>query len=451
MASFSGPKISNRIADDVPALQALLSSLAKLTPDSGNTDYPTGTKRVAETTNGWELQQYNGSGWVTLEKWNINAQKVDGYSAATGTTANTIPVRDASGKLPGDISGNAATASKAAALSAVNPIEMGGTGASTAAEARSNLGVAPTSHASSGTDYGIGTSANYGHVKVSDMPDAALTAASGHALSPAGAKTELDKKLDKSGGMMSGPIIFADGGSVQKTGQPFKGELLAGAGDTRVWVFDEDSQSLPGHVMIRGANTDLVVKNDGTCAVNGANILTSAGGTMLGPLRVGVTDNIVAYIDDTLYGYKYFLVQAGTWGVGSRIQMFRDDSPNEAGTLVLTAGSTDFRIHPMYGVFINLQPVLTLTASWNDGNGNWYRKYSDGWIEQGGYVEAPGTYSFHIGFTNVPVDVRVQHMNRSLGGAEWWNSTIVTSRTTSNFTFSSGGGNAGYCWIACGY
>ena len=25
--------------------------------------------------------------------------------------------------------------------------------------------------------------------------------------------------------------------------------------------------------------------------------------------------------------------------------------------------------------------------SWNDGNGNWYRKYADGWIEQGGITQ----------------------------------------------------------------
>ena len=68
---------------------------------------------------------------------------VDGKHAATGTTANTIPVRDSSGKLPGDITGNASTASKASDLADnyVVPVAKGGTEASTAAEARKNLGV----------------------------------------------------------------------------------------------------------------------------------------------------------------------------------------------------------------------------------------------------------------------------------------------------------------------
>lgn len=40
-----------------------------------------------------------------------NANLLDGYDTSTGTTASTIPVRNASGQLPGDITGNAATAS----------------------------------------------------------------------------------------------------------------------------------------------------------------------------------------------------------------------------------------------------------------------------------------------------------------------------------------------------
>ena len=167
MASFSGPNINNRIADDVPAIRELLTSLAKLAPDDGNTDLPNGAKRLVEGTSGYAFQSWNGTAWVTLERWNINVQQVDGYSAATGTTAGTIPVRDESGKIEGDITGNAATATSAEALSAVNPVAMGGTGASTAANARSNLGVPPTSHASSGTTYGVSTATKYGHAKAS--------------------------------------------------------------------------------------------------------------------------------------------------------------------------------------------------------------------------------------------------------------------------------------------
>ncbi len=48
------------------------------------------------------------------------------------------------------------------------PITSGGTGASTAANARANLDVPPTNHASAFATYGVGTTANYGHVRIVD-------------------------------------------------------------------------------------------------------------------------------------------------------------------------------------------------------------------------------------------------------------------------------------------
>ena len=191
------PALGNKITKDVPDQNALNQRMMRC-DFSDVTDLPVGTKALVESAEGWEVRQYNGTGWVLLEKWNIDAQKVDGHSASTGTTASTIPVRDKDGKLPGDILGNATTATKAAALSAVNPVNMGGTGANTAANARKNLGVPPTSHAASTDTYGQATDALFGHAKISDALDASLNAASGVALSPAGAKgaiAELDETV----------------------------------------------------------------------------------------------------------------------------------------------------------------------------------------------------------------------------------------------------------------
>lgn len=227
------PALGNKIVVDIPALNALLRQMIQA--ELANvTDLPARAKQMVEGPDGWEFQQFNGSAWATMTDWNINAQQVDGHSASTGTTPNTIPVRDADGKLPGDISGTAENAKKAKELSEVNSIEMGGTGGTTVAQARQNLGVAPISHASSGTDYGIGTESQYGHTKPHDAPDATLTAALGHAFSPAGAKVlegligdladvvsgnattqaakdaeqdaAINNKLGKSGGTMTGRL-----------------------------------------------------------------------------------------------------------------------------------------------------------------------------------------------------------------------------------------------------
>lgn len=140
--SWSGAvALANKIASDVPAIKTMLDALAKM-DFTGITGIPANVKRIASVTGGVQIQKYASNAWATVGKLMHDVDTVDGKHAATGTTANTIPVRDASGKLPGDITGNAATASKASALADgyTVPLAKGGTGATTAAAARANLG-----------------------------------------------------------------------------------------------------------------------------------------------------------------------------------------------------------------------------------------------------------------------------------------------------------------------
>ena len=134
--------LANKIASDVPAIKTMLDALANM-DFTGITNLPENAKRIFSVTGGVQIQKYASNAWTTVGKLMHDVDTVDGKHAATGTTANTIPVRDSSGKLPGDITGNASTASKASDLADnyVVPVAKGGTEASTAAEARKNLGV----------------------------------------------------------------------------------------------------------------------------------------------------------------------------------------------------------------------------------------------------------------------------------------------------------------------
>lgn len=134
--------LANKIASDVPAIKTMLDALANM-DFTGITNLPENAKRISSVTGGVQIQKYASNAWATVGKLMHDVDTVDGKHAATGTTANTIPVRDSSGKLPGDITGNASTASKASDLADnyVVPVAKGGTEASTAAEARKNLGV----------------------------------------------------------------------------------------------------------------------------------------------------------------------------------------------------------------------------------------------------------------------------------------------------------------------
>lgn len=144
--------LANKIASDVPAIKAMLDALATM-DFTGITDLPASVKRMASVTGGVQLQKYASNAWATVGKLMHDVDTVDGKHASTGTTASTIPVRDANGKLPGDITGNASTASEASALmdGYTVPLEKGGTGATTTADARANLGADNAANITKGT------------------------------------------------------------------------------------------------------------------------------------------------------------------------------------------------------------------------------------------------------------------------------------------------------------
>lgn len=186
--SWSTPQLTVPIGDDVPNLQEKLVALAKHDPTS-IADIPVGAMRMYEVSSGkWQTQKYNGTSWETLPFLQHNVDQLDGYHAAITPSANTVAVRNASGKLEGDITGNAATAGSAVTLSQSLPVDKGGTGATTSAQARTNLGVPPTSHTSTATTYGVGNSTHYGHTKLSDATDSSSGVSGGVAATPAAVK-----------------------------------------------------------------------------------------------------------------------------------------------------------------------------------------------------------------------------------------------------------------------
>ena len=182
MGSWNWPALANKLKLDVEFIRQALVALLKMDP-TGIDDTPDGAKKLTETaTDKVQLQKYSGKNWKSVGKLMHDVDQLDGYHASVTPTKNTIPVRDANSKIPGDITGNAATATKASELAdgAIVPVSQGGTGASTSAQARANLEVPPANHASSGTTYGVSSTSNYGHAKASSTtPKAAGTASPG--------------------------------------------------------------------------------------------------------------------------------------------------------------------------------------------------------------------------------------------------------------------------------
>lgn len=97
----------------------------------------------------------------------------------------------------------------------------------------------------------------------------------------------------------------------------------------------------------------------------------------------------------------------GTYGAGVSVRNVND--PNNPGGIYFFTRSPESGINPNHSIefrnngslIIDSKKIVYVYETWNSGS-NWYRKYSDGWIEQGGYVKDGGScFTFYTGTFNI--------------------------------------------------
>ena len=103
------------------------------------------------------------------------------------------------------------------------------------------------------------------------------------------------------------------------------------------------------------------------------------------------------------------------------------------------------------GVQGNWERVVILKSAWNNG-ANWYRKYSDGWIEQGGqfsFTSQEGQVTLHLPFSN---EHYYASASLTTGGSSANINPALNAKSTTSFQYHSMLAKAcsGY-WYACGY
>lgn len=97
-----------------------------------------------------------------------------------------------------------------------------------------------------------------------------------------------------------------------------------------------------------------------------------------------------------------------------------------------------------------------ITKTWSNGT-SWYRKYSDGFIEQSGNMpiargDTSRTTSFNTPFSSLKSYVVLVQTYQQGASNVMYNNFHVESRTTSSFTGKNAcGENIGNSWYACGY
>lgn len=230
--------------------------------------------------------------------------------------------------------------------------------------------------------------------KVTDAPsvDSALSSTSENPVQNKVVKSALDGKLSTSGGTMAGDIQFS-------------------AGD--IWF---NKQTLG----IRGRTNDTYLE----ISPGPSNSYASAKGASL-----------------MMSGRDY---TGGNMPKGA----FALAAASDANTSVTLAGYPDGRL-TWRG-----KDVITVVAE-SYGANSWYRKYSDGWIEQGGRITAEGyqkvAITLSVPFSNTNYTILIGESTMYLGyGAQ--NCTVFKETVTkTGFTLEQNDNNSGGSWwMACG-
>lgn len=432
--SANNPRLSNQIKSDVPEIQQKEAALLKMDP-TNVADLEVGAKRLTEISSGnWQFQMWNGSQWVNVGKLKMDVDTVDGYDASITPKANTVAVRGSDGKLKDSITGNAATADSATTLSETLVVGKGGTGATTAAQARSNLGVPPTSHASANTTYGIssesvyghakassdapvqdtdagavgikvsefargdhshkkvlGNASTYGQVKLTDSVSDGSDASSSVAASAKAVKTAYDKATSAATTVMVGATASSAGkaGLVPAPGIAQRNLPLRGDGQWAEYfscfvkgLYNSDTDKMTYGELVEKLNsllpksggiiTGQLIKNGYLAAAETSDsVLAIQGGT-------GATDGAVL----ELYGANNSTLPGGF--------QLRARNGNTYSSLL---GTTDGRLQ-WAG-----KNIPSIVSTWRRGM-LLSRKWNDGLIENFGYVETDKSVSYHFPFSD---------------------------------------------------
>lgn len=100
--------------------------------------------------------------------------------------------------------------------------------------------------------------------------------------------------------------------------------------------------------------------------------------------------------------------------------------------------------------------IAYIVDSYHDDEGNWYRKWSDGWVEQGGLIKKGGTYTGQIQITFLCPLSKIITLNRTNVSA--YSSTVITNNfwysfesiSNTGFTFSIDKRYADSYWYVAG-
>lgn len=236
------------------------------------------------------------------------------------------------------------------------------------------------------------------------------------------------------------------------------------------------------------SNAELRGEAEGSLTWNGKDIITAAGGKITGELGVGnlvlKSGNLAK--SDLTSGLN---ICSGTaYNDSPCLSMYpmNYSDANLAGRFVLRAGANAYSlvgtkdavlqwagkniVRTVNGVAAdaagNVALKAVITETWSSGT-SWYRKWSDGFIEQGGVFRFTGTEagayirktgSFHKSFSNTDYTLVVTVAQNPDNSSQYSGYYIpfTEAHTTTSFAVAAIGHNSSqtitsFAWRACGY
>lgn len=173
------------------------------------------------------------------------------------------------------------------------------------------------------------------------------------------------------------------------------------------------------------------------------NYLEKNGGTISGELNMEAGHKINLQSNLAIgraYLHKY---DDTTWLVNT-------NSANETSAYISLSDNGTIELHG--NITQNNQSARYVVDSVNNGT-SWYRKWSDGWLEQGGNAALGGSgytptyFNFPIAFTNTAYTLVMQSISQY--NKEYTNTIAIKEKTTTSFGVINDT-NGNFSWYACG-
>lgn len=354
-------------------------------------------------------------------------------------------------------------------------INRGGTGATTATDARTNLDVPSKADLSSEVSTRTSEVARLDQKIIDNIPPAATTSVRGTttlssavdsvsetlAATPKAVKTAYDKAVAVDTRLTSEVTTLETADTA--TNQKLTSEVSRLEGEIAAHTPPDASLTTKGIVQLNSAvdnasevlaATPKAVKTAYDKAVAAAaksasadKLTTARGITLTGPVT-GTVD----FDGSANVSIPTTVVSASTSAKG--IVQLSSATNSESELVAATSKAVKAAIS-------QIQAIPHIIETWKSDNGtSWYRKWSDGWIEQGGNVLQSSSWTrivFCTPFNSIPVYAQYQLANLVGNYPDYFNlTTIMDNFTTVGMNIFTKDGenrtatNQGF-WYACGY